>query len=207
MSGVEKLVCSMEWDHIEAVAEGGEDASNNLHLISTGLNATIGDANTREWALAHGHGVLKIPPPSATELAASLRTPWWNGHEATNSETAPRLARAHIEVLVPWDGVLEAIKRKARRTGQSVLDFRRSDIPAERDEPAVAVAAAVDVTCHRTRCNLVVKDATGAPLVGVGMPAGKSIYCVPHAETHLTHLRSVRESRLRRRTASSQSVV
>ena len=75
VTGVEKLVCSMEWDHIEAKANGGEDVPENLHLISTVLNATIGDANTREWALANGYGPLKVEPPSAPVLAHSLLLP------------------------------------------------------------------------------------------------------------------------------------
>jgi hypothetical protein len=114
VTGIEKLVCALEWDHIESVARGGVDESSNLHLISAVLNATIGDANTREWAVENGYGPLKVEPPSTSTLAASLMLPSWNGRDAT-SETAIRLARARIEILVPWDGVSICIKRKAKK--------------------------------------------------------------------------------------------
>ena len=86
------------WDHIEAKANGGEDVPENLHLISARLNATIGDANTREWALANGYGPLKVEPPYASALAQLLLLPSWNGRDVT-AETTLRLARARIEIL------------------------------------------------------------------------------------------------------------
>ena len=199
VTGVKKLVCSMEWDHIEAKANGGEDVPENLHLISARLNATIGDANTREWALANGYGPLKVEPPSASALAQSLLLPSWNGRDVT-AETTLRLARARIEILAPWEGVLGAIRRKAKRTGQSVLDFPRV-APAPPAAPAAPVAPVApaaptnNATCHYRRCSAVVLDAAGHPLPGQGVKAGKSVYCTPHAAQHLATLQRKRDAR------------
>jgi hypothetical protein len=129
VTGVKKLVCSMELDHIESVVRGGLDEPSNLHFISAGLNSTIGDANTREWAAENGYGPLKCEPPMPSALVASLQQPFWNGRDAI-AETVIRLARARIEVLVPWDGVLISIKHKSRHTGQSVLNFPRINADA-----------------------------------------------------------------------------
>jgi hypothetical protein len=194
VTGVEKLVCSMEWDHIEAKANGGEDVPENLHLISTVLNATIGDANTREWALANGYGPLKVEPPSAPVLAHSLLLPSWNGRDVT-AETTLRLARARIEILGPWEGVLGAIKRKAKRTGQSVLNFPRA-VPPTAPVPCAPPAPSVNATaCHYRRCSAVVLDAAGNLLPGRGVKAGKSVYCTPHGTQHLATLQRKGEAR------------
>ena len=197
VTGVKKLVCSMEWDHIEAKANGGEDVPENLHLISARLNATIGDANTREWALANGYGPLKVEPPSASALAQSLLLPSWNGRDVT-AETTLRLARARIEILAPWEGVLGAIRRKAKRTGQSVLDFPRvapaAPAPVAPDAPATP-APAGGAACHYRRCSVVVLDADGHPLPGRGVKAGKSVYCTSHATQYLATQQRKRDAR------------
>jgi hypothetical protein len=165
--------------------------------ISLVPNATIGGGNTREWALANGYGPLKVEPPSARVLAHSLLLPSWNGRDAT-AETALRLARARIEILGPWEGVLGAIKRKAERTGQSVLNFPRAPVatpPAPAPtapEPAPPVNA---TACHYRRCSAVVLDAAGHPLPGRGVKAGKSVYCTPHAAQHLATLQRKRDAR------------
>jgi hypothetical protein len=209
VTGIEKLVCTLEWDHIESVARGGVDESSNLHLISAVLNATIGDANTREWAVENGYGPLKVEPPSTSTLAASLMLPSWNGRDAT-SETAIRLARARIEILVPWDGVSICIKRKAKKTGQTVLNFPRAEPADDRKEADVqeetGTQKEVDVkeetgaqkalVCHRKQCKVVVLDTARNPLPGVGTNAGKNFYCALHAAQHLVKLKRAKQYRV-----------
>lgn len=208
VTGFEKLVCSMEWDHVESVARGGADEPSNLHLISAGLNATIGESNTREWAAENGHGPLKCEPPTPAELAASLQLWSWNGRDTT-PETTIRLARARIEILEPWEGVLESIKRKVKKTGQSILNFPRAaptntatavPTPSQEQQPSPLEPEPeqhdqVDVKCHHKRCNVVVLDAAGNILDGIGLKTGKQVYCAPHATKHAATLLRARQYR------------
>lgn len=208
VTGFEKLVCSMEWDHVESVARGGADEPSNLHLISAGLNATIGESNTRAWAAENGHGPLKCEPPTPTELAASLQLWSWNGRDTT-PETTIRLARARIEILEPWEGVLESIKRKVKKTGQSILNFPRAapantatavPILSQEQQPSPLEPESeqhdqVDVKCHHKRCNVVVLDAAGNILDGIGLKTGKQVYCAPHATKHAATLLRARQYR------------
>ena len=155
---------------------------------------------TNWWAMANGYRPRKVEPPSASALAPSLLLP---GCDVT-AETALRLTRARIEILVPWEGVLGAIGRKAKRTGQSVLDFPRVAPAAPAPAAPVAPAAPTNnATCHYRRCSAVVLDAAGHPLPGQGVKAGKSVYCTPHAAQHLTTLKRKRDARRAKHNASA----
>ena len=183
-------MCSMEWDHIEAVAEGGEDRCDNLHLISAGLNSAVGDDNTREWALVNGHGTLKVTPPSANELAVSLREKWWNGRDIT-TEGDIRLDRAHIQVCVPWEGVERAIKHKLKLTGQPMLHFPRA-------APAASAPVSADLTCQKSGCAVLVRDASLAAIPGTSLPAGRGLFCQEHGTEHLERLKRNRDRKARK---------
>ena len=65
--------------NLQLVALGGRDEPGNLQLVDSAVNLAVGEANTREWALANGYGALLTEPPTADELAASEALPWWDG--------------------------------------------------------------------------------------------------------------------------------
>ena len=202
VTGKEKLICTMEWDHIVATEVGGSDTCENKHLISRSINTSVGDNNTVEWAARNGHGPLKVKPPSARELAEVLANRgWWSGKES-NSETAIRMDRARLESPEPFEGVLLSIQRKKEQTGQSTINFARqatascirpsspqpqaeekeeNEEECGQEEEEQKPVSVIDHFTSCFSCGQVVTNGDGRVLPSVGMRVRNTLYCSTHA--------------------------
>jgi hypothetical protein len=104
LTGTLQLLCHLEWDHIIAQSMGGKNTPDNLHMISAHLNKSVGNADTREWAIQNGYGALRTEPPCMSMLEHVRALKWWTGKESFPLEKM-RLDEVRRSMKSSWPSI------------------------------------------------------------------------------------------------------